>query len=64
MLENLSLKQLEAELKRTNDEIKRVYCSRSEEKNRDQKIAQLGEIRRQVSEGINRFHSLRLKDIV
>ena len=63
MLEHLSLSELEAEATRVDNELKRVYCSRSEERGRDEKIRNLAEIRSRVCEGIDRFHSLPLKAI-
>lgn len=63
VLENLSLLELEATKKKVDDEIKRVYCSRSEEKDRSEKIYRLAEIRGRICEGISKFHSLPLKAI-
>ena len=63
MLENLSLNELEAEQKRIDNEIKRIYCSRCEEKARPEKLQALQAIRKAVKEGIKAFHSVRLKDI-
>ena len=63
MLQDLTLKQLEAERKKVNDEIKRVFCSRSEEQGRDEKIAALQEMLKVVKAGISQFNSLSLRDI-
>ena len=64
MLEHLSLTELEAEQTRVDNELKRVYCSRSEANSREQKIAQLASLRSQIKDGINRFRSLKLGQIL
>ena len=64
MLENLSLTELEAEQTRLDNELKRIYCSRSEANGREQKIAQLAGLRNEVKDGIRRFRSLKLGQIL
>ena len=64
MLEHLSLSELEAEATRVDNELKRVYCSRSEAQGRNEKIAQLAAIRREVKDGIKAFRQLKLGQIL
>ena len=64
MLEHLSLTELEAEQTRVDNELKRVYCSRSEATGRQEKIAQLAGLRNEIKDGIRRFRSLKLGQIL
>ena len=58
MLENLSLSEMEAELKRTDDAIKRVFCSRAERENRDIKLSLLQQTREELTQGIKEIRSI------
>jgi ribosomal protein L9 len=63
VIANMTLEELQHEQTKTDNEIKRIYCSRCEEKARPEKLQALQAIRKAVKEGIKAFHSVRLKDI-
>lgn len=62
MLESMSLTELEQEMTRVNNEIKRVFCSRSEHRTRDRKIHELSQIRQELEQGIREIRSLTLSE--
>ena len=64
MLENLSLTQLEAEKTRVDNELKRVYCSRSEVSGRTEKISRLAGMRNEIEDGIQAFRTIKLGQIL